>query len=217
MKTIKYQIKTFFFLLFAFSSLAACSSDDDTIKDDKDKDGDLVEGLASAEINVDEKTIQFSSKSEDNFAGIIKTKMGEEEIDQLIIVMVDEDSEVAIISQALPAPNAPRDYDLSKVGLVGDYLFTTDVVLDNKNSNDSKIYSMGSYQQGDDVVVQSKGIFKITAMSSDNIKGSFEMTLYNNYDPNLSEDAKELRVTKGTYDLPIIEIDAGDLEDLDLD
>lgn len=216
MKTIKDQIKTFFFLLFAFSSLAACSSDDDTIIDDNDKDGDLVEGLASAEITVDEKTIQFSSKSEDNFAGVMKTKMGEEEIDQLVIVMVDEDSEVAIISQALPAPNAPRDYDLSKVGLGNDYFFTTDVVLEKNNSDDRKTYSLGSYQQGDEIVLRSKGLFEITSMYKDNIKGTFKMTLYNSYDQNI-EDAKELTITEGKFDLPIIEINAGDLGDLDID
>ncbi|SHF57756.1 hypothetical protein SAMN05444483_101652 [Salegentibacter echinorum] len=211
MKTIKYQIKTFFFLLFAFSSLAACSSDDDTIIDDNDNDGDLVEGLASAEITVDNETIQFSSKSEDNFAGVMKTKMGEEEIDQLVIVMVDKDSEVAIISQALPAPNSPIDYDLSKVGFGNDYFFTTDVVLD-----DSKVYSMGSYQQGDEIALQSEGLFQITSVSKDNIKGTFKMTLYNSYDPN-NEDAKELTITEGKFDLPIKEIDEGDLGDLDLD
>lgn len=212
MKTIQYQIKTFFFLLFAFSSLVACSSDDDNIIDEKDKGDDLVEGLASADITVDNKTIQFSSESEDNFAGIIKTKMGDKEVNQLIIVMVDENSEVAIISQALPAPNSPIDYDLSKVGLGNDYFFTTDVVLD-----DSTVYSMGSYQQGEEVVVRSKGLFKITSMSKDNIKGTFKMTLYNSYDPNNVEDAKELKVTNGTFDLPIIEVDEGDLGDLDLD
>lgn len=216
MKTLNPQIKTFFLLLFVFSGLVGCSSDDDNVIDNDDKDDNLIEGLASAKIEVGDETIEFSAKSENNFAGIIKTKMGdqEQEVKHLIIIMNDEDSKVSIISQALPAPSSPTNYDLSKVGLNGgDNLFSTNVVLENNSSNESRVYGMGSYQKEDDIIVQSEGSFKITSISSDNIKGTFNMTLYNSYVQNNAIEAEKLVVTNGEFDLPIIEVDEDDLGD----
>ena len=212
METLKNQFRTLFFILLIAGSLISCSKDDDN--NGKDPNEVPNGGQATAVIGVDNQSIQFSTKSDNSFAGIVQTKIGENEIDQLVIVMQDDNSDVMIVAQAAPAPDTPKEYDLSK-SATNDYFFTTAVALNGKNSSDDNIYGVGTYQQGEEVVIQSKGSFKITSVSNNNIKGSFEMTLYNIYDPNNAENAKEMTITEGTFDLPIVEIDGEDLGDLD--
>ena len=214
MKIIRNNFKTLFLLLFVGFAFTSCSKDDDTNPDTKNDD--LKTGNATAVIGVDNQTIQFSSDNENSFATKVNTKIGENEIDQLVIVMMDEDSDVMIVAQAAPAPDNAITYDLSKP-LTEDSFFTAGVGVEGKNSSDDKTYGVGTYQQGNDLVIQSKGTFKITSLSSTTIKGTFEMTLYNNYDPNDAQDAKKLTITKGTFDLPIVELNEKDLGDLGLD
>lgn len=218
MKTLKHQFKSLIFLLVIAVSLVGCSKDDDTgNNDNNDNDEDLKGGHATAVIGVDNKTIQFSTETDNSFAAIVKTKLGENDIKQLIIVMMDDNSDAMIITQAAPAPDKPINYDVSNVGLNSDYFFTSSVAVEGKNSSDDKIYGVGIYQQGEEVVNQSKGSFKITSLSKTNIKGTFEMTLYNSYDPKDAQDAEELTVTEGEFDLPIVELDEEDLGDLGLE
>jgi len=215
MKTLTHQFKSLFFTLVIAVSLVGCSKDDDN-NDNKDNTEDLKGGQATAVIGVENQTIQFSTKTDNSFATIIKTKIGENEINQLIIVMMDDNSDVMIVAQAAPAPGKTTSYDLSKP-LTEDYFFTTNVAVEGKNSSENNVYGVGSYQQGEEIVIRSKGSFKITSLSNTNIKGTFEMTLYNSYDPNNAHDAEELTVTEGEFDLPIVELDEGDLGDLGLE
>lgn len=208
MKTLKYEFKNLFLLILAIG-LLSCSNDDDNVVDEKDE-GPL-EGQATAVIAMDNETIQFSAKNENSFAGIVNANVGENEIKQLVIVMADDDSDILIVTQAAPAPNGPTTYDVSET-LTEDYLFTTSVAVEGQNSAVDKIYGVGVYQHEDEIVLQSQGSFKITSLTSENIKGTFEMTLYNIYDPNNVENAKELTVTEGKFNLPIVEIGEGDLD-----
>lgn len=214
MKTIQIKFKTLFLLLMLGFAFVSCSSDDDAPQDDNNED--VKKGQATAVVGLDDKTIQFSAKSDNSFAAIIETKLGENDIKQLIIVMADDKPDVTIVAQVTPAPGNPINYDLSSP-ITDDYFFTTGVAVDGKNSSDANVYGVGFYQHGDDIVRQSKGAFKITSISSTNIKGTFDMTLYNSYNSNDTFDAKELTVTEGKFDLPMVKLSQKDLEDLGLE
>lgn len=214
MKNIQLKLKTLSLILLTGLAFAGCSKDDDNNGNDTNED--LNEGNVTAVIGADEQAIQFSSETENSFAAIVKTKIDENEIEQLVIVMKDDNSNVMIVTSATPAPSNPINYNLS-TPLTGEYLFTVGVGMDGENSSNDKTYGVGTYQQGEEVVLQSKGSFKITSISATSVKGTFEMTLYNSYNPDNAQDAKELSVTQGAFDLPIVELSEGDLEDLGLD
>lgn len=209
MKILNHRFKPLIIMLAITMSLLSCSKDDssDTIED-------LREGHATAVIEVNQQTVSFAANSDRSFATIVTSKLGENDIRQLVVVMADEKSDAIIVSQAAPAPNNPINYDLSKVGFGDDYFFTTSVAMNGKNSSDANIYGMGSIQQDESIVLQSSGSFKITAITTTHIKGTFEMTLYNSYDP---DNAEKLSVTKGAFDLPLVELDEDDLGDLGID
>jgi|GEM_PF-4560919 hypothetical protein len=209
MKTLKNKFNTLFFLIIIGISLVSCSKDDDN-----DPSGDSKGGQATALIEIDNQTIQFSAKTGNSFAAITKTQFGENEFNQLTVVMMDDNSDVTIATQVVPAPDNPIDYDLSNVGLGTDDFFTTSVAVEGENSSDNNIYGVGFYQQGEEVVIKSKGSFKITSLTKTNIRGTFEMTLYNSYDPNNAQDAKKLTVTEGEFDLPMLS--QAEIEDLGL-
>lgn len=215
MKTIQSKFKTVALILFVSFAFVACSSDDDD-SEMNDNDEDLKGGQASAVIDLDNQPVQFSSNGNQSFASLVKSQIGENEIDELVIIMMDDNSDLMIVAQAAPAPDNPINYDLS-TPLTDDYFFSVGVAVDGKNSSDNKIYGVGTYQNGDDVVIQSQGSFKISALSNTSIKGTFEMTLYNTYDPNNVQDAEKLTVTEGEFDLPIVELDEEDLANLGLD
>lgn len=211
------KFKTFLLMLLVSFAFANCSKDDDNNGNDtNDTNEDLNESNVTAVIMDGEQTVQFSSENENSFATIVKTKVNEDEIEQLVIIMKDDNSEVLIVASATPAPNNPIDYNLS-LPLTEEYLFTAGVSMDGENSSSDKTYGVGTYQHEEEVVHQSKGSFKITSISTTSVEGTFEMTLYNSYDPNTAQDAKELSVTEGAFDLPIVELSEEDLEYLGLD
>lgn len=212
MKTLKLTIKTLLFLLIAVNVLG-CSKDDDNKSGDPDEAFKL--GHATAIIGVDDRTIPFSTKTENSFATVYKTKIGDQQINQLLIVMSDDNSEMLIVTQVAPAPVTPTSYNLS-TPLTDTYFFTAGVAVDGKNSSDTNVYTVGTYQNGEDVVTQSKGAFKITSLSPTRLKGTFEMTLYNSYQPKEAHNAKKLEATKGEFDLPIVELTNEQFEDLGL-
>ncbi|MGO2295030.1 hypothetical protein [Psychroflexus halocasei] len=203
MKALKNQFKTILFLLIVGAISVGCSSDDDI--GDNGGEPSINEGNASAVINVDNQIIEFSSETDNSFATITQFEIEGNEIDKLTIIMADDNSGLMIAVEVAPAPNSPMNYDLSNVGFGQDYMLTATVLLDGENSSETDIYGVGSYSQ-DGELTQSQGLFKITSITNTTIKGTFNMTLYNSYSPNDDFNTKELTVTEGEFELPIVDI-----------
>lgn len=210
MKTI--QFKTLLFLLLVSFAFISCSSDDDSSSEPKN---DNKKGQASAMIEVNDQNLQFSSNNENSFATIVNANIGENQVDQLVIVMTDDNSDIVIVAQVAPAPDNSLTIDLTQP-ITDNYFFGTSVVLNGENSTDQDSYGVGSYQ-GDDIVVQSSGLFKITSISNTDIQGTFNMTLFNSYDVSNTPSIEEITVAEGEFDLPIIELSQEDLENFGLD
>lgn len=202
MKNLKNQFKTILILLISGTISASCSSDDDI--GGGDEPGISGEN-ASAVISVDDQIIDFSSETDNSFATITQFEIEGNEIDKLTIIMADDNSDVMIAVELAPAPNSSMSYDLSNVGLGQDYMLTATVLLNGENSSETDIYGVGSYNQ-DGELTQSQGLFKITSISNTSIKGTFDMTLYNSYNPSDDFNTKELTVTEGEFELPIVDI-----------
>lgn len=203
MKTIQNRFKTLLLLLLVGITFGSCSSDDD-IGDDGGVPG-INGDNASAVIDVDNQIIEFSSETDNSFATITQFEIEGNEVDKLTIIMADDNSDLMIAVEVAPAPNSSMSYDLSNVGFSQDYMLTASVLLEGENSSETDIYGVGSYNQ-DGGMTQSQGLFKITSISNTTIKGTFEMTLYNSYNPNDDHNTKELIVTEGEFELPIVDL-----------
>ncbi len=167
-------------------------------KKDKNENPEATKGTATAVLKTDDATINFSSVKDSSVAFLEFIEDANQH--HLRIVIKDDKTNALIEMMITPVKDAPQTLSIAQ-GFTADGWAATSVFLNGRNSSEAETYGT-IWVSHDGNVTNSEGSLTISSISENNIKGSFNGTLYS-YNPD-TKVAKKLTVTQGQFDMPLV-------------